>query len=552
MQIAIMPHKKLRNKLSTFIKLSIDEQEALKVVYTFGRSYYHRDINLWELPYEAFKIILEQYKGDVEIMGELPDDMEEYLNLLDVYDKPDLPYHSKTTPFKHQEQSFYYGLEHNKFLLGDEQGLGKTKQALDIACSHKHKMQHCLIICGVNGLKYNWLNEINVHTEEQGYILGTRGNKIGSVKDRLFDLQNLQLRDEFFLITNVETLRDKDIQKQLTSLTESGVIGMTIIDEIHKCKNSTSSQGKAIHCCKSYYKLALTGTPLMNDAIDLYNILKWLDVENHTLSQFKGYYCELGGYGGYEIIGYKHLDELQNKLDDVMLRRRKGDVLDLPPKIYTNDYVEMTDKQASVYNEVHTQLIENIDKIVLMPNPLVELTRLRQATSYTGILSTNVVESAKLDRMIEIVNEVVERGSKCIIFSNWTSVIEPAAKKLAIYNPAVVTGETKDTNTEISKFKRDASCKVILGTIGVLGTGFTLTEADTVIFLDEPWNMATKLQAEDRAHRIGTKDTVNIITLMCKDTIDERIHQLITEKGELSDMLVDGVKDIDNVKFLLS
>ena len=391
-----------------------------------------------------------------------------------------------------------------------------------------------------------------MHTEEQGYILGTRGNKIGSVKDRLFDLQNLQLRDEFFLITNVETLRDKDIQKQLTSLTESGVIGMTIIDEIHKCKNSTSSQGKAIHCCKSYYKLALTGTPLMNDAIDLYNILKWLNVENHTLSQFKGYYCELGGYGGYEIIGYKHLDELQNKLDDIMLRRRKGDVLDLPPKIYTNDYVEMTDKQANVYKEVHTQLIENIDKIVLMPNPLVELTRLRQATSYTGILSTNVVESSKLDRMIEIVNEVVERGSKCIIFSNWTSVIEPAAKKLAIYNPAVVTGETKDTNTEISKFKRDAGCKVILGTIGVLGTGFTLTEADTVIFLDEPWNMATKLQAEDRAHRIGTKDTVNIITLMCKDTIDERIHQLITEKGELSDMLVDGVKDIDNVKFLLS
>ena len=541
MKIQIDKHIKLKNKVSTFVRTH--DPQGLKIIYSFGRSYYHHDADMWELPYEAFKVIAAQYKGDIEICGDIPEEIDKYLDMLDKYDEPDLNYTSKTKPFEHQLDSFNYSKEHSKFLLGDEQGLGKTKQALDIAASRKHKMQYCLIVCGVNGLKYNWFNEIQVHTNEQGYILGTRGNKIGSIKDRLFDLQNLQLIDAFFLITNIETLRDKDIQRELSRLTESGIIGMTIIDEIHKCKNSTSSQGKAIHCCKSYYKMALTGTPLMNDAIDLYNILKWLEVENHTLSQFKNYHCEMGGYGGYEIIGYKHLDELQSKLDDVMLRRKKEEVLDLPPKIYTSDFVEMTTKQAEIYEEVHTQLIQNIDKIMLLPNPLVELTRLRQATSYTGILSTTVTESAKLNRMMELVNEVVERGSKCIIFSNWTSVINPAAKMLAIYNPAVVTGETKDGQAEQNKFKTDSTCKVILGTIGALGTGFTLTEADTIIFLDEPWNMATKQQAEDRAHRIGTKNTVNIITLICKDTIDERIHQLITEKGELSDMLVDK-KDI--------
>lgn len=549
MKIAIMEHKKLRNKMSTWVQVLPYEKEGLKIIYSFGRSYYHRDENLWELPMEAFKIIVSNYKGDLEIMGELPMEIEQYLDLLDVYDKPDLPYTSKTSPFKHQEQSFYYGLEHNKFLLGDEQGLGKTKQSLDIAVSHKHKMEHCLIVCGVNGLKYNWQNEIKVHTEETGYILGTRGNKIGSIKDRLFDLRNLHLIDSFFLITNVETLRDKDIQKELEKLTTEGTIGMTIIDEIHKCKNSTSSQGKAIHCCKSYYKLALTGTPLMNDAIDLYNVLKWLEVENHTLSQFKNYYCEMGGYGGYNIVGYKHLDELQTTLNSVMLRRKKEEVLDLPSKLYTNEYLEMTEKQSEIYSDVKQQIMKDIDKIMLLPNPLVELTRLRQTTSYTGILSSTVQESIKLERMMEIVNEVVERGSKCVIFSNWTSVIEPATKKLAIYNPAVVTGQTKDTEVEISKFKQDSSCKVILGTIGALGTGYTLTEADTIIFLDEPWTMADKLQAEDRCHRIGTKTSVNIITLLCKNTIDERIHELITSKGELSDMLVDKKKDI---KFLLS
>lgn len=98
---------------------------------------------------------------------------------------------------------------------------------------------------------------------------------------------------------------------------------MTIIDEIHKCKNSTSMQGKAIHCCCTYYKLALTGTPIMNAAIDLYNVLKWLEVENHSLTQFKNHYCIMGGFGGYQIVGYKHLDELQNRLDKYMLRRKK-------------------------------------------------------------------------------------------------------------------------------------------------------------------------------------------------------------------------------------
>ena len=166
MKIAIMEHKKLRNKMSTWVQVLPYENEGLKLIYSFRRSYYHRDENLWELPIEAFKIIVSNSRGDLQIIGELPIEMEEYLDLLDIYEKPDLDYSSKTTPFKHQEQSFKYALNHNKFLLGDEQGLGKTKQALDIACSHKHKMQYCLIVCGVNGLKYNWQNEIKVYTEE--------------------------------------------------------------------------------------------------------------------------------------------------------------------------------------------------------------------------------------------------------------------------------------------------------------------------------------------------------------------------------------------------
>ena len=122
----------------------------------------------------------------------------------------------------------------------------------------------------------------------------------------------------------------------------------------------------------------------------------------------------------------------------------------------------------------------------------------------------------------------------------------PTYERLKRFNPAIITGETKDRVAEQDKFMNDKRCKCIIGTIGAMGTGLTLTAASTVIFLDSPWNRANKEQAEDRAHRIGTKSNLNIITIVCKDTIDERIEELVYKKGAMADMLVDG--KIDNNK----
>lgn len=525
---------------SLFIKIVGDELEYLDVIRSFN-CYYHKNKNMWELPKGAFQTILDKCRDcNIDIVGKIPKEFENYLKLLDNYDKPLPEYESKTVPYSYQMDSFIYSKDHTKFLLADEQGLGKTKQALDIAVSKKGQMKHCLIVCGVNELKWNWVNEVSVHTNEQAHILGFKDGKIGSVHDRLLDLQNKH--EEFFLVTNIETLRDTKIQEYIKILCTCGVIGMTIIDEIHKCKNSTSIQGKAIHCCCTYYKLALTGTPIMNAAIDLYNVLKWLEVENHSLTQFKNHYCIMGGFGGYQIVGYKHLDELQSRLDKYMLRRRKEDVLDLPPKIYTNELLEMDAGQTKIYKEVEQTIQDNIDKILLLPNPLTALTRLRQVTGNPDILTTHKVNNVKYKRMVEIVYEVVNNGGKVIIFSNWARVIEPAAELLEMYNPACITSQVKDKDKLLKEFKENPKCKVILGTIGCLGTGFTLNEANTVIFLDEPWSSADKQQAEDRCHRIGTKGTVNIITLICKDTIDEKVHNIVKSKQALSSEVVDNKK----------
>ena len=221
-----------------------------------------------------------------------------------------------------------------------------------------------------------------------------------------------------------------------------------------------------------------------------------------------------------------------------MLRRRKQDVLDLPPKIYTNEILELSPGQQKLYDEVKEGVMKDIDKIMLMPNPLVELTRLRQVTSNPDILTTTKTINCKYERVLDILDSTED---KLIIYSNWAKVVNPLYELISEkYGVSKVTGETKNPMEQIDKFQNDPNCRVIIGTTPALGTGYTLTQANTIIFIDEPWNRATKEQAEDRAHRIGTKGTVNIITLMCRDTIDERIHSLIVEKGELSDRIVDG------------
>jgi len=558
-QITLKQATNLKTKESLYVKIPYS-MELIAKIKTLSKRYYVPTTKEWEVPTSDINNVIALFGAEeLEIIGKAhtKGKAEEASAIFDGVDT--ISYRFKTEPFNHQIEGFNYGLAHNKFILGDEQGLGKTKQAIDIAIARKSLFKHCLIVAGVNGLKWNWVNEIGTHSNEKAHLIGSTikaGGKvvIGSVKERLADLN--VAHNEFFLVTNIETLRDEEICSKLEQMCKKGIIGMVIIDEIHKAKNSTSQQGKAIHSLKSFYKMALTGTPLMNKPIDLYNPLKWIDVEQHSLYSFKNHYCVMGGYGGYEIVGYKNLSQLREILDANMLRRKKDEVLDLPPKVKITEYVEMTPKQAQLYKDVKNAIKANIDQIKFSHNPLAQLIRLRQATGFTGILSSTISESAKLDRMEELVEEAVENGEKVLIFSNWTSVTNEAEKRLAQYNPAIITGEINEPMAEKDRFQNDPTCKVIIGTIGAMGTGYTLTSGTTEIFLDSPWNQATKDQAEDRAHRIGTKGTVNIITLVCKDTIDERIEEIVYEKGALSDMLVDGViregKRVEIVDWLLS
>jgi SNF2 family DNA or RNA helicase len=528
--------------------------------------FWHNESKEWEIPFKRLGTLLEELdKFEIEITA---DDA----SMFQARKENPVNYQFKTNPFKHQVEGFNYGLEHDRWLLGDEQGLGKTKQVIDIAVAKKQQRgyKHCLIICGVNGLKWNWANEVATHSNEKAWIIGqqTKKNKvtIGSNTEKAKQLNALlgadldaPINDCYFLITNVESLRDKDICLMLSDLCRQGIIGLVAADEVHKMKNPQSQQGKGFLTIQADTMIAMTGTPLMNTPLDLYIILKWLGYEDHNYYSFKSHYCEMGGYGNYQIVGYRHLDALQAQLNEFMLRRLKADVLDLPEKTYINEYVEMTAKQAQIYKEVHAQITSNIDKVKESNNPLAEMIRLRQATGYTGILSSTVQESAKLDRMVELVEDAIANGKKVVIFSNWTQMTTAIENKLTennIYCYDTITGETKDEDRQykVNSFQAEDGCKILIGTIGAMGTGLTLTAGTVEIFLDEPWTMAAKEQAVDRCHRIGQHNNVTVYTLLTKDTIDEKINDIVAKKGAMSDMLVDG-KVIDKkalVDYLLS
>ena len=515
----------------------------------------------WEIRIEDLPVLFNEFSNhDFDISGR-------YVELNPTLNFSLDDYKFKTKCFKHQEEGFKYGMMHERWLLGDDQGLGKTKQVIDIAMAKKqfYNFSHCLIVCGVNGLKWNWQKEIAKHSNETGYILGQRVRKrtgevyIGSTKDKLYDLEHLNEIDSYFLITNVETLRDDDILAWIIKWLHSDTdckINMIAADEVHKMKNPSSQQGHNFIKLDADVRIALTGTPLMNSPLDLYIILRWLGFEKHAYYTFKNYYAVYGGYGGYQIVGYKHLDELEEQLQSVMLRRLKKNVLDLPDKTYIDDYVDMTAKQAVVYKEIKAEI--NIDVISISPNPLAEMIRLRQATGYTGILSSKVQESAKLDRMEELISDARENGQQVVVFSNWSQITNEVINRIhGHYTYVSITGDTKDSDRQknVEAFQ-DGRAEILVGTIGAAGVGITLSAANVVIFLDHPWNRANYEQAVDRAHRIGQTKNVTIYNLLCKNTIDERIWELVKRKGEMSDQIVDQAGKVmtnkDIAEYLLS
>lgn len=524
----------------TSFKVSFNyDKRVVDTIKQVPNAIYHKKLQSWEIPAtslsRAITLLSNLDSIDITLLEEeIKEPIKVKLNEESYL----------TKPFPYQLEGIKFGLTNSNWLLLDAPGLGKTLQMIYLAQELKEKgeINHCLVICGVNTLKHNWKSEIEKHSNLSAHILGSRitkkgTEKVGGNKEKLEDLK--QARKEFFTITNIESLRDSSIVKEINS--GKTKFDLILFDECHKAKSVGAQQSKGLQKLVAKYKVAMTGTLLTNNPLDAYVPLKWLELDNSTATNFKYYYCVFGGPFGNEIVGYKNTDVLKDQISKHSLRRTK-DLLELPPKTVIKEYVTMEDKQSTFYNNILDGIIDQVDKVNLNPTDILSMTtRLRQATASPWVLSSEDIPSVKIDRAKDLVEEIIDNGDKVIIFSIFKDSLNKLYTELSKFNPVLITGDVSEVDIEINKkrFQEDGKYKVMLATCQKAGTGFTFTAASYAIFIDTPWTAAELEQAQDRIHRIGSNKAVFIYELITKDTIDERVDEIVETKEAISDFIID-------------
>lgn len=541
---------KIPEKTSLYLKLdSFIDKNLFDVLIQMDNSVYLNKLSLLEFPINSlyFLISLLTNYDDVKFIVY----KEEKKELIKCKENK-----FKVKPYKHQIDAINYGLSKNNWLLLDDCGLGKTLTMIYLAedLYRKKEIDHCFIICGVNSLKYNWASEIEKFSDMSYTILGQSFTKKGkrkfcSVAEKCKLIKNKI--NEFFIITNIETLQNKDFANAFNKSKNN--FDMIVLDEAHHAKSPTSLSAKTLLKLKAKRKIALTGTLIMNNPENSYVSLKWTENIKCNFTEFKHMYNVYGGFGGVQVIGYKNLDVLQDLISSCSLRRRKDDILDLPDKTYIIDYVELGKEQRELYDKVSDGILAELNLLDHIPSIIEELTinmRLRQITAFPGILSSDVTKSAKLDRLCELVDEITSQNDKVLIFNTFKSAAKEEFKLLEKYGALLCTGDQTEDEINNNKdlFEKDGSKKVMIATWQKMGTGHTLTAANYCIFVDTPWTDADFQQASDRIYRIGQNKKVTIITLISKDTYDERVKDILERKESLSGYIIDNFGNKDLIK----
>jgi len=425
--------------------------------------------------------------------------------------------------------------EHNLGgILADDMGLGKTLQAIVYMASIKEisDKKQFLIVCP-SSLIYNWQDELDNFAPNLTSEVIT-----GTPKERQELIESEKAPDIF--ITSYPLMR-RDV-----GIYEKTIFHTVFIDEAQFIKNADSLNAKSVKQLNSEHKFALTGTPIENSLSELWSIFDFV-MPNYLLSHTKF-------MNQYEKPILKEetgvLEDLNRRIIPFILRRMKKDVLkELPDKVETKILTDMVEEQKKVYlsymenikSEIHNEINENgLGKNQI--KILAALTRLRQICCHPGTFIDNYTGgSGKLELLMELIIDAIANGHRILVFSQFTSMLSIIEKELEKENiPGFyLEGSTKmqDRNEYVKRFNQGEG-KVFLISLKAGGTGLNLVGADTVIHYDPWWNPAVEEQATDRAYRIGQVNSVHVIKLITKGTIEEKIYKLQKKKKNLSDSVI--------------
>lgn len=436
--------------------------------------------------------------------------------------------------FPHQIEGIAFLLARRRSILADDMGLGKTRQAI-VALRHAAPAGPYLVVCPAS-VKLNWVREIRlVDTSAACEVLN------GATTT------TIPCGFGGWVVVNYDLLG-----KQISALTAIAWAGI-VFDEAHYLKNHTSQRSRlagklALENSGDPIVYALTGTPLTNRPRDLFPLLQ---VVRHPLAtsflSFAKRYCaaEHNGYG-WQTNGASNLEELTTQLQGIMIRRRKEDVLDLPPKLRCWINVEVPEGTAAAeMREVMESLLlttvrapGGTTKAPSADNG-VEQSRVRLLAKLSK--AREKLAAAKVEAATDLIDGIVDQGEKVIVFSCFDRPVKALAKHFGD-RAVLLTGATPAENRQklVDRFQSDDGVRVFVANIIAGGIGLNLTAARHVVFNDLDWVPANHWQAEDRAYRIGQKYSVTVHYVVARATIDEFVINVLEVKSALVRAVVDG------------
>ena len=465
-------------------------------------------------------------------------------------------YEFKTEPYDHQRAVFRDSWFLPAYALFMEMGTGKSKIVVDtVGLLREVGEIDAVLIVAPKGVYHNWVRkEIPAHLPDriERTVLAWQPNITQKYKD---EFKKFVEADELkIFVMNVEAFStQKGEQTAMWFGKKFGERGMMVVDESTTIKNRKALRSKAVNAAGKLftYKRLLTGSPVTKSPMDLYSQCEFLGKEHlgfPSYYAFQGRYAvvkrrTMGHRSFQEIVGFQRLDELNSKLDAFSKRVLKKECLDLPEKVYMRREVELTDDQKSYYRQMSKLALAQLTDgtLVTTNNVLTQIMRLQQICCGFVRNDDEEVREIKSNRLNELLNICEEVQGKCIIWATYVHDIENICDLLKkTYGPdsyAAFYGATKQDERQrlVEEFQDpDSDMRFFVGNSRTGGMGITLTEASTVIYYSNNYDLEVRVQSEDRAHRIGQRNNVTYIDMVSPGTIDEKVLTALQNKQNIA------------------
>lgn len=472
------------------------------------------------------------------------------------------------TPLKHQVKVFLMSRDREAFALHMEQGTGKSRVIVDTGCwLFLQRKITAVIVVTRNSMKEPWIDETDLMTSpkvmSEAFLYRSTMNR--REKD---DFENICMPSSkrlAWLVMNVESFSNNKGSLIVDRFMKKHKV-LFVIDESTKIKSHSAKRSKEIVKLGvgARYRRILTGTPVTQGPLDLYMPFRFLDpliLGFGSYYSFRNRYAEMGGFGGKQIVHYRDLDDLQRKIEPHSFRILRSECLDLPPKQYQKLLVTLSPQARKIYNELRDEMITELSGVeVTVTMVITQLIRLQQIVG--GFLPVeNIIEleneqvkrtyvpvaipgpNAKLDVLLDTIEDL-SRKSKVIIWARFRAEIAIIAKALRkVYGLDSVVefhgGVPNKVRAGYIKRFQDTKSPVrfFVGQTETGGMGITLTAASYVVYYSNSFSLESRLQSEDRAHRIGQKKSVVYIDLVAVKTIDEKLIKKLRSKKETANII---------------